>query len=157
MDSADPPEGLHLSRSERAVKIDPSLSGTQLPGECVPGDPEMPAEQPACTARVRQLVWRNSDVIELLTDSQGDPVTIVESATTRREHGALSPLLPGLLGPALTLKELQLSRPREYGDNDKHKAELDSSDAGPGLGHQRPTGLAGDGTAKRTNSESAGS
>src|SRR5919112_1658555 len=112
----------------------------------------MPAEQATCTPRIGQLVGSDADVIELLSDRQGDAVTIVQSAPTGRENGPLSALTPGLFRPALALEELELGGPSDYGQDHQGEAELDSSDAHPRLRHQRTACPGVEGTAKRTNS-----
>src|SRR5215207_6969915 len=135
MNTVNPAERLDLTRGEGTVVIDPSLAGTEISGERSPGDTEMPADEPAGCTCVRQLIGRYSDVIELLTDGEGDTIAVIETAATSREHGSLGPLPPSLLGPLIPLKQLELRSTDEDGQNSQGKAELHGGDARQRSGH----------------------
>jgi hypothetical protein len=95
----------------------------------------MPADEPAGCTRVRQLIGRYSDMVELLADGEGNAIAIVETATPSGEYGTLGPLPPRLLSPPISLNQLELSGTGEDSQNDQRKAELHSGDPRQRSGH----------------------
>ena len=77
-------ERLDLGRVEGAVQIDPPLARAELAVEGGSGDTEVPHQQPERGAPVLQLVRRDADVVELLSDGERHTVSVVERTAARR-------------------------------------------------------------------------
>src|SRR5215217_5318317 len=157
MDATDPAQRLHLGGAEGPVVIKPALAGAKIAGEHWPGDAELAADKASRGRDIRQLVGGNADVIELLADGEGHAVSVEQPTAPGGKHGPFGPLPPGLVCPPFSLEELELRSAGENGCDDQSKAKLNRRDPNQRLGHQRLTPAAGEGTAKSTNSESAGS
>jgi hypothetical protein len=135
MDTVEPPERLHLGRAERTVEINPSLPGPQVSLQSAPGDPEVSTQQSGGTTGIGQFIGCHTHVIEFLTYCEWHSVAIVQRTPAGGEDCTLSPLAQGLIGPSVTLDQLELCCASQDGQNPQRETELYCGYARLRLGH----------------------
>jgi hypothetical protein len=124
MDTRNAPQRLHLRSAEGTVKIDPAFTHPDVAGQCSGGDAELPRDHPGGGAIICELIGSDPDMIELLADRQRNTVSVVEPSPSGGQDSALSALAAGMLGPPVTLHQLQLRGTGKDPENHQEKREL---------------------------------